>query len=1169
MKMEYTEFTKSISNTISKELTDENLTHTEPQEGLPPTAPSSITNEQIVENQWILETYQVTSKPVHGGMGSVWRVHHKGWNVDLAMKRPQPKFFSEGSRQRKEHFKQECENWIKLGLHPNIVSCYYIREVGGVPSIFSEWMEGGSLKDRIRDGALYVGTEEEVRERILGIAIAAERGLAYSNENGLIHQDMKPGNLLLTKEWEAKVADFGLAKANASLEEGVRGFEEHPEDPIQTRHVSGYTLEYCPQEQTEGEKAAAWMDLYAWALTVLEMYAGERLWKTGAKAKACCRDYFGMTKVPVPEKLQDLLERCLTEKESNYTAVTEKLEEIWLDLTGREYPRPQKKAASDTADSLNNRALSFLDLGMEEEARKLWDIALGKEPAHVEARWNRELFLVRRQEKFDFQAIEELNRVDATKRAGVAKAIEAEWKQKENMFPDPNLGSTDGEATGAVLAGEYLYFSFGNKFTKSIPHPYIKRVLLDGGDLQEEDTDPLAQLRMSGERIWEIALVPGGFYAVIILSNHTACLYDLRERSIVKISRKLPAEILDSLFYSDFMEPRCLFSPDGTYLAIFTRGAVSRTLILQIPSLKVLGTWEMNYHFTCFCQDNTPVLRKRAGKSADILYAISADGDMEELQRFHPGLDNPDNPAQGMEWPIPLAAVLLFENSFCKEKYWLDETFQKKELTNRLFLSDTQYVKFYDPEQHLLYTNPFFKAKEKRMAVWDMTTQNCLFTIADCPGGDILYDKRKNRILLWKAAGGKTSWSAPAPVPKPGRGETAGWQLSQIVTVNKRMEEEAVIDRMLGHFREQYQKGDYYAALSLYKEARKVPGFYGSPQGEEMESLIDQAANRHTLRTVRKLPDQEHWPLSADYLVRKEGDLYVRMDPKRLYLGVDLFREDETLVSHLTFPPFVRHIEFRQGRILAFNELLQQAVYNMEGELLEAPESGWEEQPPGRTGKYPSFRDLDPTGTYLLYHIPEGEDPFGNPCVSGFYVKNLKTGQSIRLTDFEYENRRDMHCRYGFLNDQTCLLRTGNRLSRFRAQDGKKLYTYPAGGRKDVRFYVYPDSRQERFLLFEAAKNGESVWYAFDKDNRLLFREKSRSGNHFSWIPNGRFLLYTGENTLQIRDVTGNKTLYTQPHTNAKQLGLSPDGRYLYIQVKEGEVQVYRLEYEYEVFGRF
>ena len=161
-----------------------------------------------------------------GGMGSVWKVHHSSWNVDLAMKRPQPKYFTEGSQGRKEVFIHECRAWIKLGLHANIVSCYYVREIGGVPTVFSEWMDNGSLEDRIRDRTLYSGTEDVVRRRLLDIAIQFARGLHYAHEagGGLIHQDVKPANLLLTKGWDAKVADFGLARARTQ-------FETRPDQP--------------------------------------------------------------------------------------------------------------------------------------------------------------------------------------------------------------------------------------------------------------------------------------------------------------------------------------------------------------------------------------------------------------------------------------------------------------------------------------------------------------------------------------------------------------------------------------------------------------------------------------------------------------------------------------------------------------------------------------------------------------------------------------------------------------------------------------------------------------------------------------------------------------------------------------------------------------------------
>jgi hypothetical protein len=125
----------------------------------------------------LLDTYRIESDAIEGGMGAVWRVHHTGWNVDLAMKRPKAGMFQ--TEKQKENFIRECDAWIKLGLHPHIVSCYYVRRIGDTPTIFSEWMDGGSLKNAINDGRLYEGN---AAARILDIAIQFARGLHYATE---------------------------------------------------------------------------------------------------------------------------------------------------------------------------------------------------------------------------------------------------------------------------------------------------------------------------------------------------------------------------------------------------------------------------------------------------------------------------------------------------------------------------------------------------------------------------------------------------------------------------------------------------------------------------------------------------------------------------------------------------------------------------------------------------------------------------------------------------------------------------------------------------------------------------------------------------------------------------------------------------------------------------
>ena len=83
--------------------------------------------------------------------------------------------------------------------------------------------KGGSLSDWIKDGRLYEGAPEAALARILDIAIQFAWGLDYSHEQGLIHQDVKPANVMMTKDGLAKVTDFGLARGPAHGRRRRRG----------------------------------------------------------------------------------------------------------------------------------------------------------------------------------------------------------------------------------------------------------------------------------------------------------------------------------------------------------------------------------------------------------------------------------------------------------------------------------------------------------------------------------------------------------------------------------------------------------------------------------------------------------------------------------------------------------------------------------------------------------------------------------------------------------------------------------------------------------------------------------------------------------------------------------------------------------------------------------
>ncbi len=369
------------------------------------------------EGQTILDLYEVKKVHTGGGMGLVYRVHHKNWNMDLAVKSPRADYFK--TEEQKQNFIKECETWINLGLHPNIVSCHYVRTLGGIPRVFAEYVEGGSLKDWIENKKLYEGGKEETFKRIIDIAIQFVWGLHYAHEQGLIHQDVKPANLMMTKEVEAKVTDFGLAKARSVAGEVMVVGSQ------QSILVSsgGMTPAYCSPEQANKQSLSRKTDIWSWGLSVLEMFAGEVFWRAGQAAPEALESFIEMgtedKSIPkMPDGLIELLKQCFQynpdDRPNDMAEVALRLKEVYKEKVEQEYLRPEPKPAELLADGLNNKAVSMLDLGKKEEAEKLYNEALEKDPHHPSAIYNRGLLLWRSGRMADVELVRQLEDVHRT-----------------------------------------------------------------------------------------------------------------------------------------------------------------------------------------------------------------------------------------------------------------------------------------------------------------------------------------------------------------------------------------------------------------------------------------------------------------------------------------------------------------------------------------------------------------------------------------------------------------------------------------------------------------------------------------------------------------------------------------------------------------------------------
>jgi serine/threonine protein kinase len=343
-----------------------------------PTDPQAIHfAEAQVAAEWkvgdvILDLYEVRHVHEGGGMGLVYRVHHRGWKVDLAVKSPRRDYFK--TEVQKENFTRECETWINLGLHPHIVSCHYVRTLGGIPRVFAEYVEGGSLKEWIDSRRLYEGGTQIALKRILDIAIQMAWGLHYAHNQKLIHQDVKPANVLLLPDGMAKISDFGLAKARAAAGESLVA------EASRSILVSsgGMTPAYCSPEQSNGEPLSRKTDIWSWAVSVLEMFVGEVCWESGVAAPRVLENYKalqveGVALPEMPKHLHDLLKLCFERvsdaRPVNMLELSIPLERIY-EKEFSEYSRSASPPTKLSAAALNNRGISFADLGRHQEAER-------------------------------------------------------------------------------------------------------------------------------------------------------------------------------------------------------------------------------------------------------------------------------------------------------------------------------------------------------------------------------------------------------------------------------------------------------------------------------------------------------------------------------------------------------------------------------------------------------------------------------------------------------------------------------------------------------------------------------------------------------------------------------------------------------------------------------
>ena len=239
--------------------------------------------------------YRLVDRIAIGGMGEVWRAHDEVILRDVAIKILKPEFM--GDPGFLERFRVEARHAARVD-HEGIADVYDYGEGSGSAYLVMELVSGDSLARIIEKRIRISGVE------VLSIMEQTARALHAAHEDGLVHRDVKPGNLLITPSGKVKITDFGIARVADQVALTATG------------QVMG-TVQYLAPEQATGKQATPSTDIYSLGIVAYEALTGRRPFTGESQmviAMAQINDKPPAMDADIDQRVQDLVLSCLAKK---------------------------------------------------------------------------------------------------------------------------------------------------------------------------------------------------------------------------------------------------------------------------------------------------------------------------------------------------------------------------------------------------------------------------------------------------------------------------------------------------------------------------------------------------------------------------------------------------------------------------------------------------------------------------------------------------------------------------------------------------------------------------------------------------------------------------------------------------------------------------------------